>query len=37
MKAVVAVNSGGVHYAARNIPGLAFMIAAGWVGAWRGR
>lgn len=37
MKAVVAVKSGGIPYATRIVPGLVFMIAAVWLGAWLGR
>jgi uncharacterized membrane protein (DUF4010 family) len=34
MKAVVAFKAGGVPYATRIVPGLAFMIAAAWLGDW---
>jgi hypothetical protein len=34
--AVVSLQSGGIHYATRIVPGLALMIAAVWLGAWLG-
>ena len=34
MKAVLAFKSGGARYAAWIVPGLLFMIAAVWLGAW---
>ena len=34
MKAVVALKSGGIHYATLIVPGLVLMIAAVWLGAW---
>ena len=36
MKAVVALKSGGIHYATLIVPGLVLMIAAVWLGAWIG-
>ncbi len=36
MKAVVAVQSGGVVYAARIVPGLVLVIATIWAGVWLG-
>ena len=36
MKAVLAFKAGGVHYAARIVPGLVLMTAAVWLGAWLG-
>jgi len=33
---VVALKSGGIHYATLIVPGLVLMIAAVWLGAWIG-